>query len=360
MTPELRWLLALLTGPDQPPPPNCDRQRVRALLVHHRLTGSLAGRAAVLLDQPDLATLQRNRAIRELQAVAGLRRVAAVFEAAGLPLLALKGPCYAAQFYADPSQRTGCDIDLLIRPQDMAAALSLLAGLGYHPAERREEKSLDLDGPPGWPRLDLHTALTGVESILPAAILDPFGTAISLRFAGQTVQTLCPAAAIVYAAHHAARHSVGRLHWLEDFRQALLHPATDWQAVLTLAARLGVERVIFLMARLCQRLLATPLPPLLTRQDPVLDRMAGAIIGQFALPPSERGLRLYAPLRHLRHQVHLHTSWRARFDLLRFFLAPSAEDRQAAALPRGLGFLYPLLKFRRILRRRAAGQGGPR
>ncbi|HEX5589514.1 MAG TPA: nucleotidyltransferase family protein [Candidatus Limnocylindrales bacterium] len=53
------------------------------------------------------------------------------FAAAGLPVLPLKGSILSTRAGADPYRRPMADLDLLVRPADLEASRSVLAGLGY-------------------------------------------------------------------------------------------------------------------------------------------------------------------------------------------------------------------------------------
>ncbi|HZI84147.1 MAG TPA: nucleotidyltransferase family protein [Casimicrobiaceae bacterium] len=61
----------------------------------------------------------------------GLERVAALFAAADLPFVLLKGPYLAARFYGDPRGREFRDLDLLVRRADRPRAFGILSRAGY-------------------------------------------------------------------------------------------------------------------------------------------------------------------------------------------------------------------------------------
>ncbi len=57
------------------------------------------------------------------------------FEAAGVRSLLLKGPVLARVLYTEDEQRGYLDIDLLVSPEDLAAARAVLTALGYGQAD---------------------------------------------------------------------------------------------------------------------------------------------------------------------------------------------------------------------------------
>lgn len=62
-----------------------------------------------------------------------LQEILALFGQHDLPLLPLKGSILSAVFYGDAGLRPMADLDLLIKPQDFANSIELLAQLGYQP-----------------------------------------------------------------------------------------------------------------------------------------------------------------------------------------------------------------------------------
>jgi hypothetical protein len=109
--------------------------RLIALADYHRVTGQLAaafaGRGAI----PAAVTQARQVAtVGSLQTLEGLRRAAGALDRAGIGWVVLKGPALATRWYRDPAARSYQDLDLLVDPAGLAAAVDALAGVGF--AER--------------------------------------------------------------------------------------------------------------------------------------------------------------------------------------------------------------------------------
>ncbi len=66
-----------------------------------------------------------------LRRKAALQRLSELFQQAGIRYIILKGDPLAEQLYAYPEARSSKDIDILIRPEDIADALQLLSSSGY-------------------------------------------------------------------------------------------------------------------------------------------------------------------------------------------------------------------------------------
>lgn len=60
-------------------------------------------------------------------------RVIAMLADAGIRSIALKGPLLGEAIYGDPGRRLSSDIDLLVAPEQMQAAVDVVRGLGYGP-----------------------------------------------------------------------------------------------------------------------------------------------------------------------------------------------------------------------------------
>src|SRR5205807_1206172 len=66
------------------------------------------------------------------------------FEAAGIPVIAQKGPVLAELLYGDIAMREFGDLDVLVRPADVPRAITTLRDLGYEQnlqLSRRQEKA---------------------------------------------------------------------------------------------------------------------------------------------------------------------------------------------------------------------------
>ncbi|HET9436248.1 MAG TPA: nucleotidyltransferase family protein, partial [Candidatus Limnocylindrales bacterium] len=78
------------------------------------------------IDDQDHANVERIERLHG-ELAAALR----AFSAAGLPVMPLKGSILSTRAGADPYRRPMADVDILVRPADLEAARSVLAGLGY-------------------------------------------------------------------------------------------------------------------------------------------------------------------------------------------------------------------------------------
>ena len=137
----------------------------------------------------------------------------------------LKGPVLADWLYADGSPRGYGDVDLLVAPQDVAAA---------------REARLECGLPPGEELIDIVDEIGGV-GVHPAAAWEILWEASeSATLAGETIRVLAPPARALHVALHVAWHGPETIKPLEDLSRALAR-ANDatWEAARDLAVRLN-------------------------------------------------------------------------------------------------------------------------
>lgn len=165
--------------------------------------------------------------------------------AAGVPSILLKGAAIATWLYQDGETRPYGDVDLLVSPGQLTAAIEALGELGYvhelesaHPAEFGP-KELELFGPEGV-CIDLHHGLIGVS--VPSQycwdVLVGRTTVFQLTPSVQ-VQVLDPAARAMHLALHAAQNGPIDVKALADLERGLAKLSREeWTEAARLAERL--------------------------------------------------------------------------------------------------------------------------
>ena len=224
----------------QPLPAGFDWSRFSKYVAFHRIEGLAAAFLAENeTDAPPevcstLSEATERIAARNLEATVDCRAIRQSFEAAGIPLLFLKGLSIGALAYRNPLLKAAIDVDLLIDPKDLSAAAVRLRQSGYAldaPRESPDDAILkkwhSLWKESVWVRpgttsqIDLHTRLTDHPRLI---------SRISVHSPRQVVDvgnhvflpTLAPEESFAYLAVHGASSSWFRLKWIADFA-ALLH-----------------------------------------------------------------------------------------------------------------------------------------
>ncbi len=220
----------------------------------------------------------------------------------GIPVIVLKGAALARESYDDPGARPMVDIDLLLRPDDLLRAESLVRSMGYvdalpPAAARRERRALHHLPPLRHPRfgdtVELHHAL-----VPPSASLrfdtGPLWDRARPRRGGAAGLVLDSADQFLHLAIHLLHASpvVGRLRQLLDLHvlasRAGAESADSWPRLRERSRQLRLGEWARLAADLTARLFGTPVPRAFFEGSPALDALG---------PPAEFERALLAPLR---------------------------------------------------------------
>lgn len=313
-----------------------------------------------------LRALHREAAHQGLTMAGELRRLLALFDAAGIDALAYKGPALAVQAYGDLSLRSFVDLDLLVRPESIPRALDLLSARGYapaldlSPAQERCFRRVDGDYPLVHRETDLlvelHARVSSRRFCMPIRTDDLLRRARAVRVGGGEVKTLGDDDLLVSLCVHGAKHRWKRLEWLAALAALLRAGRGDVPAALRLAAEVRARRTVLLGLSLAHRLLGAPLSADVVREidgDPGI-----AALG------AEAEARLFddegdgdETVANLRFNLRARDSRRDRARYAaRWLFAPSPEDWRWARLPDALFPLYRVLRPVRLLLRH--GRGG--
>ncbi len=283
-------------------------ERWRALLdaaFRHGTLEALAGRLP-RDDRPlrarfeHLATLLRARDAELREALAA---TVAAIAARGIEVCALKGPVLADRVHPEPALRPAGDLDLLVREEQLAAAIAALETEGYRRLdgfreryERRHAHHVTLVHDVR-PPLELHfRPQSGFGSeLLAAEVLSRARAHVTAS--GVAVRVLAPEDELIMLALHAAQHLAERRGWLLDLLLLLdVHPELDWCAVAERASAARCRRAVGYTLLLLARL-GAPVPTPLVRPVGALraklaDRIRGAALARPKHDPIGQGLRM--------------------------------------------------------------------
>jgi hypothetical protein len=295
-------------------------------------------------------------------------RLTGLLERAQVRHLFVKGITLGVLVYGSIGPKMGWDIDLLVSPDSVEPAAAALEEAGY--------RLLLPGGPKGRERLgvwhrhwkesvwitpgsrmtvELHSRLTDNPLLLPGIGLDSPTRQVEVA-KGRYLATLCNDELFAYLCVHGASSAWFRLKWIADVG-ALLGgcPPEEIDRLYRRSQEMGAGRAAAQALLLCERLLATPVPPALAaelRSDAVnrwllaiaLRKLAGrtltAELDERLLGTGTLHLMQFALRRGLRFKYA---------ELRRRLINPA--DRVAVPLPRALWFLYPAVAMSRRLRR---------
>jgi hypothetical protein len=240
-------------------------------LLYHRLTTT-----APAVEMPSIVLDQlRNAAVRSaaqsLQIEADLRVVLAALRRHDVDVIVLKGAHLGQVVYQNFALRTMCDLDVLVRRQDLAKATTVLADLGYTPQYYRVE-AVDYahhhhlrpmargDGV----KVELHWTIAQPGTPFDIDLSGLWERAQTVQIAGVNALALSPEDLVLHLCLHTSfghRYRVGlRAFW--DLLEVVHHyrARLDWDVVVRRAHQWKIGRYVYLTLRLVRELLAADIP----------------------------------------------------------------------------------------------------
>lgn len=127
-----------------------------------------------------------------------------IFERENLPFIMLKG-AVIRNMYPNPAERTSCDVDVLVKNEDLSRATAALIAAGYAKTERGTHDVGFVSS--GGVSVEVHFALVNFGQDAASKVLnDPFKDAISR---GGAEYALSPETFYLFHIAHAAKHFDG-------------------------------------------------------------------------------------------------------------------------------------------------------
>jgi hypothetical protein len=302
-------------------------------------------------------------------------RLQELLDAAGIPLVALKGVTLAQLAYGSLKLKHTLDIDLLVPPARALAAMALLERDGYalsFPASRLSEaqrhavvrysREVAFIHPDRGTLTELQWRVADNPELL-KEIHAGSPTQDVVIAEGSSARTLARDDLFAYLCIHGAHHAWSRLKWLADLNAFMASTDADIMHLHRHAQARGAGFCSGQALLLCQRLFALPLPDGLASElhGTVRVRKLYAIAAE-AIADRTRGEgsggNAPAAWRSFWTQFLLGHGW-AFFAAQVRTAAVGIIDVISLPLPPYLHFLYPLLRLPLWLWRRATAASSP-
>lgn len=353
-------------------------QRVAAL-VHEALVDEQVKAPAASLRA--LSSQAAKIGMQNLSHAAESIRLQRLLDAAGIPIMFLKGVSLAVLAYGSLALKHGKDIDLLVPESHALRALDLLEQAGYRTvlpardmseAQKRlvlkHDKEIVLERSDGGTQIELHWHLVSNPSLLRGVDAASPTQLVALSDAA-SIRTLQNDDLFTYLCVHGASHGWWRLKWLADL-VAFMSPLSerDIERLYALAEQRGAGRCAGQALLLGQELLQLQLPQALAERlaaDPYMRMLKNVSLRLLSGPSSELGIwsRPFATTRLSLSIYLLGRGWRYWSTELRhqILLLP---DALRLGLPDRFSWLYefygivrvPLWLWRKV---RYHGRYGP-
>jgi hypothetical protein len=281
--------------------------------------------------------------LRNQRLGAELAEVIGALRPEGVEAIVLKGGALAWTVYANPAQRPMADLDLLVRPEEMDCAGTVLGSLGFRlpasypvhlvPFQQRFGSGLE------WQRsregrmtrLDVHHHLAGIHlfrDVFPVEFGALWAPARPLAVDGREAWQLSAEDTLIHLCLHLARPHIYDCPLLGyvDIDRVVAAPegGPSWRLLVERAGQFQAKTVVYYGLRCAQSLLGTPLP------SGMLD----------ALQPGGLHLQILHSLAPLDPEVLLYEASRPRGVVERVLLHAALADgiQAAGAMVRGLLF----------------------
>jgi hypothetical protein len=314
---------------------------------------------------------------RNVALTAELLALLAELEARGVHAIPYKGPVLAASVYGHVGLRDFGDLDVLVRPGDVATAKAVLVQRGYRPQydlpAAQEAALIETRYEHPFERAENGLVVEVQWAVVPryfALSLDYdrlWARTEDVAIGGRAVPSLAPEDLLLVLVAHGGKHLWRRLGWVCDVAQLVRARAgLDWVAVHAEADRLGARRLLRLGLRLARDVLGAPLP-----WDAAASIDDDAVVGMLSAQVQEdwfgRPETWPGTWESMRFHLRARERWR---DRVRYCVGVSTTttpgDWTALTLPRGLFPLYyPLrairlaVKYGDMARRRLVTGRGP-
>lgn len=234
---------------------------VAPLIIHNLVTNSLDSQ----VPQPHLERLNQiynNTLYRNVILSAELENVLSVFRQHGIAAITLKGTILAEHLYGNPGLRTIVDIDILVKPEELPLANSLLLEMGY----RQSVPSL------GWDH-HFHEAPFYKQAQFPLFIElhwnmdDPklvtipqeeiWNRAQPIQVQGETTKGLSPEDNILFLSNHLTKQEDQLLKNLCDITELIkkYNGVLDWDYIIDSAHSWGIEAAVYYSLKRSRELL---------------------------------------------------------------------------------------------------------
>jgi hypothetical protein len=311
-----------------------------------------------------LRMLYIQNAARNFKMTAELLRIFNALREAGIEAVPLKGPVLAQTVYGDIALRQFGDLDILVTPENVERALSVMQACGYrseHEISESKRRSLMKTAH----HYHLFNAQLGIIAELHWTIAPNYygmktdvdgilSRAGQVSLLGKDIAGISAEDMLILLCQHGTKHTWGRLSWICDVAGLAARVGENLTMTWQRAKTADEEGVFLLGLLLAEELLLLDMPEdiaFLARGDrAVVDFACQATRQLFSESTGSNDLRKAQVDQSILYMgLYRNPSQKVRY-FLRMITDPCDVDLGAAGLPDGVLSLYRLAKLMRIIK----------
>jgi hypothetical protein len=274
-------------------------------------------------------------AARNTRLYQALSIVMAALSAGGIKVILLKGAYLADSVYGNIALRPMADVDLLARPDDLLKIHHVLIDLGYASADGEISCQIHLapykkqDGL----KIDVHFDIARPPVSLRYDLDTLWERARQYSSGDMDILALCPEDLVLHLCSHTTLdHGFdnGLIPYMDLWKITdCFKDHLDWDQVWKRARQWGVERSVFVMLALTERLLGVRMPDLI-RHKMILDGKTQRALGEAEKMIFETGSETGKAVSPIVARMFGRQGWREKFAYFRRRVFPPKERMSVA------------------------------
>ena len=276
--------------------------------------------------------------------------------------IAFKGPVLSQMAYGDITLRQYGDIDILIRKKDRFNMINILENKGYIPEivlknSTKEtffnavnviafyNKSIGIRIEIHWELLSKNYAINWHEKVL-------WKDTKSIQVNNNKIDILSMELHLLYICVHSAKHLYERIEWICDIDRLInTNPNIDWQYILKEAKNMGITRMLYLGLALCKELFDLKIPEEI--QNSIShDKKIPILINKIIKINYSDMIHQEKSINTLFLLLNMRENYIDKLKLLyKGIITPKFDDFLFFQLPKQMAFLYPIVRFFRLMKK---------
>jgi len=290
----------------------------------------------------------------------------------GIESIPYKGPSLAANVYGDISYRKFCDLDIVVRQEDVPNARDALVAAGYKwKLIQGQKPNNDKDNlrkwheynfvhPQGYTTIDLHWRITPQRFPLGLNMNNLWPHVTKKQLLNRKVNQFSTEDLLILLCIHGAKDLWWvRVGWICDVAELIKsNSSINWGVVTDRAKSIGAIRMLYVGLGLAEELFDTPLPPDIQREinedkaaPKLINLVKKKILGECSeisnfVAKSRFRIAIRERVKDKLPSIALMFSSAVRSSFI-----PQDKDKEWVQLPHSLYFLYYFIRPLRMLYR---------